>query len=94
MFFFFKYLNDSKRLKVPFIFVCIKLFGPSIDLSTCVSAAKLKITLGLYCLIILIIPFLLNFETLKNIAKPLRSSTSIKFFPLKSKFIIWYLLEP
>ena len=37
-----------KSLKVlPIIFVSIKFFGPSIDLSTCVSAARLKIQMGL-----------------------------------------------
>ena len=43
--FFFKYSN---KLKVPFIFVFINGLGPSIDLSTWVSAAKLKIAFGLY----------------------------------------------
>ena len=34
-------------MKVPTILVCIKSPGPSIDLSTCVSAARLKTHEGL-----------------------------------------------
>ena len=37
----------SRILKTPRILVFIKLLGFSIDLSTCVSAAKLKIIDGL-----------------------------------------------
>ena len=37
-------------LKTPIILLSIKFFGESIDLSTCVSAAKLNIPIGLYLL--------------------------------------------
>ena len=42
------FLKVSNNLKVPSILVSIKALGPSIDLSTCVSAARLKIAIGLY----------------------------------------------
>ena len=41
-------LNISNKLYTPTILLFIKLSGLSIDLSTCVSAARLKIQLGLY----------------------------------------------
>jgi hypothetical protein len=44
-------------LKVPTILLSINVFGPSIDLSTCVSAAKLKIPIGLNFLRIELILF-------------------------------------
>ena len=50
----------SSKLKVPTILVLIKFSGPSIDLSTCVSAARLKIATGL-CLVIMFINFFLLF---------------------------------
>ena len=46
------FLIISRRLKVPKILDEIKFFGPSMDLSTWVSAARLNIALGLYLLII------------------------------------------
>ena len=61
---FKKAAEHKKRLKVPFILVRIKFFGPSIDLSTCVSAAKLKITSGLYFFNISINLFLFMISTL------------------------------
>ena len=42
------FLIDSSILNVPTIFVLIKPEGSLIELSTCVSAARLKIQLGLY----------------------------------------------
>ena len=42
-----KALKASNKLKIPTILLLIKASGPSIDLSTCVSAAKLNIASGL-----------------------------------------------
>ena len=42
------FLNASKRLKVPIMLLSINCFGESIERSTCVSAAKLNIPIGLY----------------------------------------------
>ena len=42
------YLIASNKLKTPKIFDVIKFLGLSIDLSTWVSDAKLKIAFGLY----------------------------------------------
>ena len=64
---FFKYLIASNKLKTAKKFELTKFFGPSIDLSTCVSAAKLKMALGRYFLIILIISFLLPISILNNL---------------------------
>ena len=41
-------MKISNKLKVPRMLLFIKLDGLSIDLSTCVSAAKLKTQCGLY----------------------------------------------
>ena len=38
----------SNKLKTPKILLSINFFGESIDLSTCVSAAKLKIAKGFF----------------------------------------------
>ena len=51
-------LRDSNKLKVDWMLFSINASGPSIDLSTCVSAAKLKIIEGLYFLSVFIIIFL------------------------------------
>mgnify|MGYP005625057577 CR=1 FL=1 len=40
------FLKDSKKLYVATILFSIKIDGSSIDLSTCVSAARLKIAIG------------------------------------------------
>ena len=42
------FLKASNKLKTSIILLSIKAFGPSIDRSTWVSAARLKIALGLY----------------------------------------------
>ena len=52
LFLFENFLKISRILKTPIILLYIKLLGLSIDLSTCVSAAKLKIPTGLYLNII------------------------------------------
>ena len=57
--------QDSHNVKK--ILLKIKFLGLSIDRSTCVSAAKLKIPSGLYFLSILTIFFLLFRSTLKKV---------------------------
>ena len=52
LFFLLKDLRVSKILKTPIILVFKNAYGLSIDLSTCVSAARLKIPSGLNFLII------------------------------------------
>ena len=52
-------VNASKRLNVPKILLLIKWTGESIDRSTCVSAARLNIPIGLYFVKIFMSLFLL-----------------------------------
>jgi len=47
-------------LNVPRTLLLIKFLGPSIDRSTCVSAAKLKIQIGLYFNNMLVFSYCLN----------------------------------
>ena len=54
LFFFENFLKHSNKLKTPTILLSTNFFGLSIDLSTWVSAAKLKIPNGLNLLNILL----------------------------------------
>ena len=60
-------LIASNKLKTPNTLLSMNGLGPSIDLSTCVSAAKLKIPIGLYFSNNFFIASLLLMSVLKNL---------------------------